>query len=147
MMRSSPKITKVQLKVIKPDETVLMGIVSAEPDYRISLSLNKKMRIALKNINPVVVCEESGTEISFSRFADSSATNGAIYELTSNRSGKSYLLRKLKNIDFLLFMQEPEKGRSPEEIINLLRSTDSVTAVFQIETATLKDKNLHHIIH
>ena len=146
MMRSGPKITRVQLKINQNNESVMVGIVSAEPDYKLSLTLNRKLNISLKNVSPVMVPDDSGSELAFTRFSDTSTSNGLTYSLTSNRCGKSFLIKKLKNIDFILHIHNPENETSIEKIITLLRGADSVTAVFNIDPNLLKDKNIHYII-
>jgi hypothetical protein len=145
MMRSSPKITRVQLKVNQNNESVLVGIVSAEPDYKLSLAINKKFKISLKNSRPVIVQDENGTEIAFSRFSDDAYKKGP-YELISNRVEKNFLIRKLKNIDYIFQIHNIVDTTEADNIMSLLRSTDSVTAVFNIDLKLLKDKNLHYII-
>ena len=146
MMRSSPKITRVQLKINQNSESVLVGIVSAEPDYKLSLSINKKLKISLKNSNSIIVPGEPGTEVAFSRFSDMSAAHGPAYELISNRSEKNFLLRKLKNIDYIFQIHNSGNALAADRIISLLRGTESVTAVFYIDQKSLKDKFLHYII-
>jgi hypothetical protein len=146
MMRSSPKITRVQLKVNQNNESVLVGIVSAEPDYKLSLSINKKLKISLKNSGPIMVPGEPGTEIAFSRFSDMSAAHGPACELISNRNEKNFLLRKLKNIDYIFQIHNTGNAVVVDRIISLLRGTESVTAVFNIDPKSLKDKFLHYII-
>jgi len=145
-MKSVPKIKRVTLNISGSNDPVLFGIVSAEPDYRLSLALNRKLGISLKNIAPVVLQEDNNDELVFSRFSDSSNLSGLVYDLTSNRSGKSCLIRKMKNIDYFLQIHdidnEPDAGR----ILSLLRETDSITAAFKITTEIIKDRNLKYLI-
>lgn len=49
-MRNNQKITRVQLNIDQNEEVILIGIVSADPDYKLSLALNRKFGISLKNI-------------------------------------------------------------------------------------------------
>ena len=146
MMRSSPKITRVQLEINQNNESVLIGIVSAEPDYKLSLSLNRKLKISLKNADPVMVKDEPGAEKTFSRFSFTAPSHGQGFELISNRFGKNFLVRKLRNIDFILQIHNPESPAAVEKIISVLRGTESITAVFNIDIKSLKDKNLHYLI-
>jgi hypothetical protein len=145
MMRSSPKITRVQLKINQNNESVLVGIVSAEPDYKLSLAINKRLNISLKNSGPVIVSDEKGTGIAFSRFFHDASEKGS-YELISNRVEKHFLLRKLKNIDYIFQIHHTVDDREADNIMSLLRDADSVTAVFKIDLKSLKDKNLHYLI-
>jgi hypothetical protein len=108
-MKSLQKITRVQLKISHIDESIMLGIVSAEPDYKLSHTLNKKFRISLKNISPVNITDNNGLELVFSRFSDSGGSPDIIFNLISNRTGKNYLLKKLKNVDYIFQIQDPDK--------------------------------------
>ncbi len=144
-MKAAPKITRVKLKINQKHEFILFGIVSPEPDYKISLALNRKLKISLKNISPVILNSGSGNELSFSRFSDSAASPDLIYDLISNRSGKNYLLKKLKNIDYIFRIYNPEDEVNIDQILSLLRETECLSAVFTLDPDTIKDKNLLHL--
>jgi len=144
-MKRPNKITRVQLNISDEDEFIILGIVSTDPDYKLSLTLNKKLRLSLKTISPVVFTDESGAELIFSRFSDSAGVPDVIINLVSNRSGKKFLLRKLKNIDFILQLYDPGKSYNLENLILLLREIESVTGVFHLDLKSLKDKNLKYL--
>jgi hypothetical protein len=144
-MKSNLKVTKVKLKIEQNNDYILLGIVSAEPDYKLSLSLNNKFRISLKNINPLKLTGNIHSELAFSRFSNNDDHSDLNFSLISNRSGKNFLLNKLKNIDYLLQIQISEKEADLNTITSRLREIDSVTAVFNIDLNTIKDKNLHYL--
>ena len=146
-MKRPNKITRVQLNISDEDEFIMLGIVSTDPDYKLSLTLNKKLRLSLKTISPVMFTDESGAELIFSRFSDSAGAPDVIINLVSNRSGKKFLLRKLKNIDFILQLYDPGKSCNLENLILLLREIESVTGVFHLDLKSLKDKNLKYLSH
>ncbi len=145
-MANSQKITRIHLPVNEQDIPLVVGVVSADPDYRLSLKLNKKLGISLKNIDPVVFNDNEGNKFLFSRFSESSEAPDPNFQLVSNRSGKNFLLKKLKNIDYLLLVHNPAKNFSPEKVLSQLREIDSVTGVFLVEIRTLKDRNLKYLI-
>jgi hypothetical protein len=145
-MKSTQKVTRVKLDINQNNEFILLGLVSAEPDYKLSLSLNNKFRISLKNISPLSLSREDKSEFTFSRFSNNDDRTDLIFVLASNRSGKNYLLSKLKNIDYLLQIQISEKEVNLSLITSYLREIESITAVFNININTLKDKNLHYLI-
>ena len=144
-MKSTQKVTRVKLDVDQNNEFILLGMVSAEPDYKLSLLLNKKFRISLKNTSPVRLSGENIPEFTFSRFSNYDDRTDLIFVLVSNRIGKNYLLSKLKNIDYLLQIQISEKEANLSLITSNLREIDTITAVFNINMNTLKDKNLHYL--
>jgi hypothetical protein len=145
-MKPTQKIRRVQLKINQTDDSAMIGIVSAEPDYKLSLALNKKLKISLKSAHPVIITDGSGRALTFSRFTDSEASHSLMYDLVSNRQGKNFLLRKLKNIDYIFRVYNPDNEADPGKIISSLRNTDCVTAVFSLDPGSVKDKNLRYII-
>lgn len=144
-MKKIQKITRVQLKINQKDDFILLGIVSAEPDYRLSLSLNKKFRISLKHISPVRINDNTGNEQVFSRFSHTNESLDVVFNLISNRSGKNFLLKKLKNVDYIFQVQDPENENNINQINASLREVESVNAVFNIDINTFKDKNLQYL--
>ena len=50
-MKRTQKVTRVKLDIDQNNDYILLGLVSSEPDYKLSLSLNKKLGISLKNIS------------------------------------------------------------------------------------------------
>ena len=145
-MKSIQKVTRVKLKINQNNDLILFGLVSAEPDYKLSLTLNKKFRISLKNISPVKITDDNGSELVFSRFSDTRGSSDIIFTLISNRSGKHFLLKKLKNIDYIFQVQDPDNENNISRITASLREIDTVTAVFNIDMNTIKDKNLQYLI-
>jgi hypothetical protein len=136
------KVTRVKLDVGQENDYILFGLVSSEPDYKLSLSLNRKLAISLKNISALMLADDQ----SFSRFSNNSG-EGVTYILVSNRSGKHYFLNKLKNIDFLLQVQISPDDFDGDKAIAQLREIKTLTAVFRIDTETFRDKNLHYLLH
>lgn len=145
-MKSVQKVTRVQLKINRNEDFILLGLVSAEPDYKLSLALNKKFHISLKNISALKIADATGSELAFSRFSDSSKSQDIQFGLISNRAGKSFLLKKLKNVDYIFQIHDTENESNINKITASLRELDSVTAVFNIDLNTFKDKNLHYLI-
>jgi len=145
-MKSIQKITRVHLKIDQNDDFILLAIVSSEPDYKLSLSINKKFRISLKSSIPVKISDDKGEDLLFSRFTDASMAPDLVYSLVSNRSGKDFLLKKLKNVDYIFQIQKPENEYDIEETISMLRETESVSGVFNVDISSFKDKNLQFLI-
>ncbi len=145
-MRNSQKITRIRLAINEQDKPFILGIVTPDPDYKLSLKLNKKLGISLKNTNPIEIQDNEGNKFIFSKFADTSVAHDLVFQLFSNRSGKNFFLKKLKNIDYLLIVHDPGKNFRPEQVISQIREIDSITGVFNIEFKTLKDRNLKYLI-
>ncbi|MGC1391709.1 MAG: IPExxxVDY family protein [Bacteroidales bacterium] len=144
-MKSTQKVTRVKLNVEQNNDYILLGLVSAEPDYKLSISLNKKFRILLKNIAPLRLTGDKHSELIFSRFSNNNNPPDLVFYLISNRTGKNFLINKLKNIDYLLQIQVSDKEVNLNNITSSLREIDSITAVFNIDINTVKDKNLDYL--
>ena len=145
-MKNIQKIKRVQLIINQSDEFIILGLVSSEPDYKLSLTINKKFGISLKNISPVRIIDGSGSELIFSRFADTNGSPGTIFTLFSNRSGKHFLIRNLKNIDYIFQVHNPDDSTKADSLTASLRKIDSINAVFNIDLNTFKDKNIQYLI-
>ena len=146
-MKNSQKITRIRLEALQYEGAILFGIVSHEPDYKLSLALNQKIGISLKHGEPIIVNDDSGHEHSFSRFATpSTSPDEVVYTLASNRSGTFFMLKKLKNIDYLFHINNSYSAELESEISAILRETESVNAVFPIDIKTFNDKNISYLI-
>ena len=145
-MNGIQKVTRVKLNINQQDEFFFLGLVSAEPDYKLSLTLNKKFRISLKNITPIIISDNAGSELTFSRFSDTGGSPDIVFNLISNRSGKNFLLKKLKNVDFIFQIHDPENEININRITTGLREVESVNAVFNIDRNIIKDKNFRYLI-
>lgn len=145
-MKSRQKITRVQLESETRNDYSLLGIVSAEPDYRLSLSINKALRISLKNDKPLEVTGLKKGEQHFSKFTDHSVGHEISYNLISNKSGNEFLLSRLKKIDYIFQVYSPENDFELPAICASLRAIESITAVFVLDPTEIKDKNLQYLI-
>lgn len=146
-MKSTQKITRIQLKINQTEEFAMFGIVSSEPDYKLSLTLNKKFQLSLKNISPVTITDDNGNEFTFSRFSDSNGAADVNFNLIANRTGKNFLLKKLKNVDYIFLVQEHDAENNIGRITTKLKEIDSITAVFIIDSKSIKNKYLQYLIH
>ncbi|HOW08264.1 MAG TPA: IPExxxVDY family protein [Bacteroidales bacterium] len=142
-MKNLQKIKRINLPLNDHDIPAILGIVSTDQDYKLTLKLNKKLSLSLKNADPVVVNENDGDMSQFSRFLFSASENDTIYQLISNRNGKSFLINKLKNIDYLLLVTDPERTVQHMKMMTAIREIDSVSGLFNISFESIsKDKNI-----
>lgn len=143
-MKNARKITKLQLENNLPENLFFYGLVCSEPDYKLSLALNSQLKINLKSVPPVRPAGESDSDPHFSRFSYTS--HSAVFTLISNRSEKEFLLKKLKNIDYILMIEDQEDETDSAAISSDLRKIALITATFRIEAESLKDKNIQYLI-
>ena len=117
-----------------------LGVVSSEPDYRLSVMINRHLGIDLrKQGEEITVATPAGTQ-SFSSFTPDNLR----FALVSNRNGSNVLLRKLKNIDFFVIPASGGKDdRKDAEILAAsLREIPEITAVFIFNSSEITDRNL-----
>jgi hypothetical protein len=144
-MRGQVKITRLQLNDKTDEKFAIIGLVSSEADYKLSLLLNSKLKISLKSNHTLDVKEDDGTSISFSRYSDSSGSPGIIYSLISNKSEKLFLVRKLRNIDYFFQVRFVGNEFDLENLTGTLREVEKITAVFKLDQDLIKDKNFVYL--
>lgn len=145
-MKNRQKITRVRLKISAHEDYSLLGLVTTEPDYKLSLSLNKKLKISLKNSAGIEIKGENGTYLNFSRFCDAKEAPDIIYNLISNRSDDNYLVKKLSKIDYFFQVHSPEREYNIDHLTTSLRGIESITGIFRLIPGEIRDKNLHYLI-
>ncbi|MDZ7634054.1 MAG: hypothetical protein U5L72_06270 [Bacteroidales bacterium] len=80
---------------VTPD-FLFLGVVSAEPDYRLSVMINRHLGTDLRKCPDEITLQTGSGRNMFTRFTSGSPD----FTLVSNRSEGKILLRKLKNIDY-----------------------------------------------
>jgi len=144
-MKSTPNKKRIVLEPEGEENLLLFGIVSSEPDYKLSLALNRKIGITLRNISPVSFTDDSGNELLFSKFSSTDKSGNITFSLISNRYGRYFLIKKLRNIDYILHVHSPGDNAA-ENIETQLRQAEEVNAVFILNADTINDRNLHYLI-
>lgn len=145
-MKETGKITKVTIDSVPKKNFSFLGIVTSEPDYKLSHLLNKKFSLSLSHSDDEVITEPDNEQAAFSKFI----TQDKKYTLISNRSSQSFLLRKINKIDFL-FIKAPELtaettcGLSLQNIAGEIRKLDGITAVFIFNSNEIRDKNMEFL--
>jgi len=137
-MNKGGKITRHTIPGREIKEFFFLGVVSAEPDYRLSVLINRHLGTDLRKCDDEIAVQTDSGKPSFSRFT----TVPPDLSLVSNRSEGYILLRKLKNIDFfLLFCGQTERHKT-EELAATLREIPEITAVFVLDSRKISDRNL-----
>ena len=145
-MKSVSKITRIRLETNHLENVVIYGIVSSEPDYKLSLILNKNLKIFLKNISPVIIESTNGNQLSFSRFSCLASSTDEAFTLLSNRTGKNFLMKNLRNIDYIFRVQEPDADNNADRITSTLKNTEAITSFFILDSKSIKEKYLQYLI-
>jgi hypothetical protein len=144
-MKSNQKKTKVPLHFATNDNFRLFGIVSNEPDYKLSLLLNKKFNISLKTHPPLEVPDDNGIMITFDKFSDYSGSPDITYSLISNKSGNRFLLKKMKSFDYLFLVQDANDGSASILLAQEMKESGIFRAVFPINLKAVNKKYLQYL--
>lgn len=117
----------------------LLGISSHENDYRLSWALNSKLGLKFSKTDNLNVPTVRNTESrSFSVFQSVDEDRLLKMNLISNRCPDGFLIREMKNIDFLLQIFGEISKSEIERVIIKLKAIEFVSMVFEIEPGKLK---------
>jgi hypothetical protein len=141
-VKETGKITRISIGTNEEEIFDFLGIVTSEPDYRLSLLINKKLGISLKHSGEEFISDMKNESSSFSGFV----TKDKEYALVSNKSGSGFLIRKLNKIDYF-FVTGKKNINSPESITASFREISGVTAVFVLHSDEIKDRNIEILRH
>lgn len=136
-MNREKKITRHIIPNEDLPQFLFLGIVSSEPDYRLSVMINRHLGAGLRKCdNDVTAMTESG-ENHFSCFVSKMPA----FSLVSNHCEGSILLRKLRKIDFFLIISGAPDEKRAENLANSIREIPEVTAVFIFNSRKVNDRN------
>jgi len=118
---------------------ILLGIVTAEDDYRLSWIFNHKLATGFVKTDNLVMKEpREGILKEFSVFCHEDEGRHIRYNLISNKSSNGYLLNELRTLDFLLQIYGLSDEKIITSLISAVRSIPSISAVFRIDPAQVK---------
>jgi hypothetical protein len=133
--------TKKTVHTIAEEESPefsFLGVVSAEPDYRLSVLINRHLGADLRKCDEEIAVHTDSGRACFSRFT----TVPPELSLVSNRSEGQILLRKLNKIDFFLIICGESGREKADQLAATLREIPEITAVFVLESSKITDRNL-----
>jgi hypothetical protein len=137
-MNPSKKITRHTIPNGETPDFLFLGIVSAEPDYRLSVMLNRCLGSDFRKDPENIIAISDKGKNPFSCFI---STRPAL-KLVSNKNEKNVLLRRLDKIDFLLVMSGSPDRRKTDELADIIRKIPEVTAVFVFASRETSDRNV-----
>jgi hypothetical protein len=137
-MTREKKITRHTIESGEPQPFIFLGVVSAEPDYRLSVMINRHLGTNLRKCREEIIISSASTTSSFARFT----TDDLAFTLVSNRNSGNFLLRKLKNIDFIIIPGRTPDLNATEKLLSSLREIPEITAVFLFNSRDYNDRNL-----
>ncbi len=137
-MSGAKKITRHLISSSETHPLFFLGIVSSEPDYRLSVLINLHLETDLRKCDSELLLKTPSGNQWFSCF--SCKEQGL--NLVANRNGSDILLRKLKNIDFIMVAGDTNGEEKAKQLAIRLRDLPGITAVFVFNSRDVKEKNL-----
>lgn len=139
-MSREKKITRHTIESGDPQPFHFLGVVSSEPDYRLSVMINLHLGSDLRKCSDEITVSTKAGKQSFSRFTPGNLA----FTLASNRNGTSVLISRLKNIDFFIIPGTGKRNdrKEAERMASQLREIPEITAVFIFDSRDISDRNL-----
>lgn len=137
-MNREKKITRHTIPAADFPQFLFLGIVSAEPDYRISVMLNRHLGAGLRKCDNDITAVTDSSENRFSCFVSDTPP----CSLVSNHCEGGILLRKLRKIDFFFVISGAPDLKRTESLANTIRKIPGITAVFLFNSRTVNDPNV-----
>ena len=119
----------------------LIGISSAEEDYKISWRLSKILKSEFIKSESLQIIDPRFPEyLVFSVFENEDKYKLPDIKLVANKGIEGSLIEELKNIDFFIIVNNDEETDLDEIIIASFKKEDGITAVFSLDPSKLKSK-------
>jgi hypothetical protein len=118
----------------------LLGISSHENDHRLSWAVNHKLELNFRKTENIVIGRRGNIQdkLEFSQFRHIKEDEILKMNLISNRCPNGFLITEMKNIDFFLQVFGDVTQPFVTGLIASLRRIEIISAVFEIQPASLK---------
>lgn len=134
-------VRKHKLEYTEHFDFLLLGIVSAENDYRFIWQINKKLGFEFeKTQSHKVKVKGTETEPEFSHYVFEHDGLYLLFRLIGNKSPDGVLIEELKNIDYLLIVQGEMTESYIRDLISGLKAIEQIQGVFRIDPISLKNR-------
>ena len=135
-------VRKHKLEYKERFDFLLLGLVSAENDYRLIWQINQFLDYGFeKTVNHKILAKGIQAEQEFSQFVYEHDGLCLFFRLLSNKSIHGVLIEELKNIDYLLMVQGEMNESFIMSFIAGLKKVENIQAVFRIDPLTLKSRD------
>lgn len=132
-------VKKHRLQYTEKYDFLLLGISSAENDYRLIWNINQHLGLAfVKTDNHKVMGKDGKKEYEFSNYRYEDEDTFLNYRFIANKSDEGPLIDELKNIDYLLVVQGDYTASFTKDLVSGLKNIEHVNGVFRIDPESLK---------
>ena len=137
-----------RIKLISDDiaDPIFIGIAAHEPDYKLSLAINRKMGFGLKLGDSIIPEDDADLDGAvFSKYSCSLNEGEMHIDLVANCHDNRVLIKKLSNIDYIMVVHNPESDSYVDFLMEKLKEISLISAIFLIPYDSIKDKNLGYL--
>jgi hypothetical protein len=141
-VKEREKVTRHTIFSAEPAEFLFLGLVTSEPDYRLTVMLNRQLSISLQHNDIDIVAGSGDDAPHFSVFT----TSPLMLSLVTNRIPGNFLIRKLKTIDYFLVIHGVPDRVKAENLAAQIRKHPDITAVFLFNSTLIADRNIKLLV-
>lgn len=118
---------------------IIIGIASHENDYRISWALNSTLELKFVKADNFQSFHKRFAETQeFSMYINPENDTFPLCKLISNRCDNGFLIEELRNLDYILLLENNENKLDKNWFIQQLRTIPFISTAFEINPATVK---------
>ena len=156
-------VLKLHLDEFDEVDYDLIAIHSSLEDFRLAYFINQNLPVILAKSNDEVGVMVKEGEAFFSKFIFDDLKNDILWSLIQNKTDiittqkntkdslflntsievlrKVHLISELKKVDYFLKIENNNNAFITNEIVNLLKKIDRISAVYAVIPETIKSKN------
>ncbi|MFP4042465.1 MAG: IPExxxVDY family protein [Bacteroidales bacterium] len=133
-----------RLKNLEPEIFKVVCIASHENDYKVSWSINEKLKIILKRQeNHKIPISKTDNYQEFLHYSYEDNNSQVNYHLLANKSEQGFLIKDMPNIDYFLKISGHLENISVPEVVHSLKEIPIIMTAFEMENITrVKHKRL-----
>jgi hypothetical protein len=138
---ATKKITQHKLEFEPEFDFMLLGIISSEASYKLSLFMNSACSFRLVRQDDIELKQQKNGSTGFSFFSYEDENTYLKYNLIQNKTGIQYLIPELKNIDYLIQIIGEPSQNDVDTLTEKLKSIPEISGVLKIDPVSLKSRN------
>ncbi len=130
--------------ILKADydfDFILIGISSAEKDYRLCHFINKALGFDLQKSKDIeIIVTKKRKQSFFTSYEWMDEDGRREIRLLINSSGNEFLVPEMKQMDYLLFLKGPITDTEQQKIISILLQIPGIQVAMPVDVLSLRSK-------
>ena len=135
-------VKKIEIEINYAAAYIILGVVSTNTDYQLAHHINKSLVIRFSKYEDFAFNSSGKKKYSYSWYYSFSEELKIKSYLISNYHRSKKLLPEYKQIDYFIILENSNDVEQLNEIVNLIRKTKKVTAVFKLDLSKIKNIDL-----